>query len=90
MNTSEQHKPMQGSCLLDLFLLPVSSDHTDFIMEYNKIARAKELLIKTKSRSRKGEQQKNPQNMHAEYHYNPALQNLQCLILGLTDLTLKI
>ena len=59
-------------------------------MEYNKIARAKELLIKTKSRSRKGEQQKNPQNMHAEYHYNPALQNLQCLILGLTDLTLKI
>ena len=63
---------MQGSCLLDLFLLPVSSDHTDFIMEYNKIARAKELLIKTKSRSRKGEQQKHPQNMHAEYHYNPA------------------
>ena len=43
---------MQGSCLLDLFLLPVSSDHADFIMEYNKIARAKELLIKTKSRSR--------------------------------------
>ena len=59
MNTSEQHKPMQGSCLLDLFLLPVSSHHADFIMEYNKIARAKELLIKTKSRSRKGEQQKN-------------------------------
>ena len=58
MNTSEQHKPMQGSCLLDLFLLPVSSDHTDLIMEYNKIARAKELLIKTKSRSRKGEEQK--------------------------------
>ena len=25
------------SCLLDLFLRPVSSDHTDLIKEYNKI-----------------------------------------------------
>ena len=82
---------MEGSCLLDLFLLPVSSDHTDFIMEYNKIARAKELLIKTKSRSRKGEQQKTSTKYACRISlYNPALQNLQCLILGLTDLTLKI
>ena len=28
--------------------------------------------------------------MRAEYDYNPALQNLQCLILGLTDLMLKM
>ena len=28
--------------------------------------------------------------MRAGYDYNPALQNLQCLILGLTDLMLKI
>ena len=34
MNTSEQHKATRGSCLLDLFLRPVSSDHTDFITKY--------------------------------------------------------
>ena len=28
--------------------------------------------------------------MRAEYDYNPALQNLQCLILGLTDLMLNL
>ena len=37
MNTNEQQKATRGSCLLDLFLRPVSSDdHTDFIREYNK------------------------------------------------------
>ena len=56
----KKNKTNQCKDLLDLFLLPVSSDHTNFIMEYNKIARAKELLIKTKSRSRKGEEQKTP------------------------------
>ena len=45
------------------------------------------LMIKTKSRSGKGvNSQKHPQNMRAGYDYNPALQNLQCFILGLTDL----
>ena len=49
------------------------------------------LMIKTKSRSCKGayEQQKHPQHMPTGYGYNPALRNLQCLILGLTGLTLK-
>ena len=47
-------------------------------------------MIKTKSRSCKGVNSKNhPQNMRAGYDYDPALQNLQCLILGLTALTLK-
>ena len=32
---------------------------------------------------------KHPQNMRAGYDYHAALQNLQCLILGLTDLTLN-
>ena len=45
-------------------------------------------MIKTKSRSCKGvTSKKHPQNMRAGYDYNPALQNLQCLSLGLTDLT---
>ena len=44
-------------------------------------------MIKTKPCSCKGvNSKKNPQNMPARYDYNPALQNLQCLILGLTDL----
>ena len=47
-------------------------------------------MIKTKSRSCKGvTSKKHPQNMRAGYDYNPALQNLQCLILGHTDLTLN-
>ena len=47
-------------------------------------------MIKTKSRSYKGvNSEKHPQNMRAGYDYNAALQNLQCLILGLTDLTLN-
>ena len=33
---------------------------------------------------------KHPQNMRAGYYYNPALQNLQCLILGLVDLILGL
>ena len=47
-------------------------------------------MIKTKSRSCKGvNSKKHPQNIYAGYDYNPALQNLQCLILGLADLTLN-
>ena len=47
-------------------------------------------MIKTKSRAFKGvNSKKHPQNMHAGYYYNPALQNLQCLILGLADLMLN-
>ena len=47
-------------------------------------------MIKTKSRSCKGvNSKKHSQNMRAGYDYNPALQSLQCLILGLTDLTLN-
>ena len=38
------------------------------------------------SRSCKGvNSKKHPRNIRAGYDYNPALQNLQCLILGLTD-----
>ena len=45
-------------------------------------------MIKTKSRSCNGvNSKKHPQNMRAGYDYNPALQNLPCLILGFTDLT---
>ena len=48
-------------------------------------------MIKTKSRSCKGmNNKKHPQNMRAGYDYNPALQNLQCLIFGPTDLTLNL
>ena len=48
-------------------------------------------MIKTKSRAFKGvNSKKHPQNMRAGYYYNPALQNLQCLILGLTDLMLNL
>ena len=47
-------------------------------------------MIKTKSRSCTGmNSKKHPQNIHAGYDYNPALQNLKCLILGLADLTLN-
>ena len=47
-------------------------------------------MIKTKSRScPRVNSKKHPQNIHAGYDYNPALQNLQCLILGLADLTLN-
>ena len=31
MNTSEQHKAMQSSCKLVLFLCPVLTDHTGFV-----------------------------------------------------------
>ena len=41
-------------------------------------------MIKTKSCSCNSK--KHPQNIHAGYDYNPALQNMQCLIFGLTDL----
>ena len=45
-------------------------------------------MIKTKSRSCAGvNSKKHPQNIRAGYDYNPAFQSLQCLILGLTDLT---
>ena len=37
MDTGEQHKATRASCQTELFLRPVSSDHTDFIREYNKI-----------------------------------------------------
>ena len=48
-------------------------------------------MIKTKSRSCKGmNNKKHPQNMRAGYDYNPALQNLQCLILGPIDLILGL
>ena len=48
-------------------------------------------MIKTKSHACKGvNSKKHPQNMRAGYYYNPALQNLQCLILGLTDLMLNL
>ena len=48
-------------------------------------------MIMTKSHSCKGvTSEKPPQNMCAGYDYNPALLNLQCLILGLKDLTLKL
>ena len=44
-------------------------------------------MIKTKSHPCKGvNSKKHPQNMRAGYDYNPAIQNLQRLILGLTDL----
>ena len=44
-------------------------------------------MIKTKACSCKGvNSEKKTQNMLAGYDYNPALQNLQCFILGLTDL----
>ena len=44
------------------------------------------LMIKTKSRSCKGvNSKKHPRTIRAGYDYNPALQNLRCLILGLTD-----
>ena len=44
-------------------------------------------MIKTKSCSCKGvNSEKNPQSIPAGYDYNPALQNLQCLVLGLRDL----
>ena len=47
-------------------------------------------MIMTKSHSCKGvTSKKPPQNMCAGYDSNPALLNLQCLILGLKDLTLK-
>ena len=47
-------------------------------------------MIMTKSCSCKGvTSKKYPQNMCAGYDYNPTLLNLQCLILGLKDLTLK-
>ena len=40
-------------------------------------------MIKTKSRSCKGvNNKKHPQNMHAGYDYNPALQNLQMFNFG--------
>ena len=42
-------------------------------------------MIKTKSRLRGCEQQKYLENMRAGFDNNPALQNLQRLILGLTD-----
>ena len=45
-------------------------------------------MIKTKLRfCTSANSKKHPQNMRAGYDYNRALQNLQCLILGLTDLT---
>ena len=37
MDTGEQHKATRVSCQIELFLRPVSSDHTDFIREYNKL-----------------------------------------------------
>ena len=47
-------------------------------------------MIRTKSRSFLGvNSKKHPQNMRAEYDYNPPLTNLKCLILGLSDLTLN-
>ena len=48
-------------------------------------------MIKTKSRSCKvANSKKQTQSVRAGYDYNTALQNLQCLILGLTNLTLMI
>ena len=37
MDTGEQHKATRVSCQIELFLRPVSSDHRDFIREYNKL-----------------------------------------------------
>ena len=37
MDTGEQHKATRVSCQIELFLRPVSPDHTDFIREYNKL-----------------------------------------------------
>ena len=37
MDTGEQHKATRVSCQIELFLQPVSSDHRDFIREYNKL-----------------------------------------------------
>ena len=37
MDNGEQHKATRVSCQIELFLRPVSSDHTDFIREYNKL-----------------------------------------------------
>ena len=45
-------------------------------------------MIKTKSRSCKvANSKKQTQNVRAGYDYNPALQNLQCLILELTKIS---
>ena len=37
MDTGEQRKATRVSCQIELFLRPVSSDHRDFIREYNKL-----------------------------------------------------
>ena len=37
MDTGKQHKATRVSCQIELFLRPVSPDHTDFIREYNKL-----------------------------------------------------
>ena len=43
-------------------------------------------MIKTKS-CKVANSRKQTKNVRAGYDYNPALQNLQCLILGLTKIS---